>query len=140
MNSRYQVMVELYEGFLLYARNWSNEWNMSNQIGLSPSHILILELLENQSLRPSSLAACLHITTGGITGLTNKLVKDGLVDRKPLIEDRRAIGLYITSAGKAMLKKAREQKYQQMQKMFGVLTDSELIQLKQMILKLNRAD
>jgi DNA-binding MarR family transcriptional regulator len=131
-------MVDLYESFIVCARNWSNEWNLSNQIGLSPSHVLILELLELEAKkRPSKLSEELQITTGGITGLTNKLVKDGFIKRSHLEDDRRAIALEITEEGKAILQKARVQKLQQMNKMFGMLSDLELSTLITIFHKMN---
>ena len=140
VHSRNENVVELYNAFIVSTRNWSNEWNVQNEIGLSPSHVLILELLEiEQMQRPSKLAAKLHITTGGVTGLTNKLVKDGLIKRSLLEDDRRAICLEITDEGKMALSIARNQKMRIIEKMFGLLSDSEIHQLNIIFQKVNQA-
>lgn len=138
VSSKDEEMFELYEAFILAARNWSNEWNVHNEISLSPTHILILELLELDKVkRPSKLATELHITTGGVTALTNKLVRDGFIKRSHLEDDRRAIALEITDEGRALLEDARKQKMVIMKKMFGMLSSTELNQLKAMFNKMN---
>ncbi|WP_100407508.1 MarR family winged helix-turn-helix transcriptional regulator [Bacillus solitudinis] len=138
VQSKSDDMFELYEAFILAARNWSNEWNNHNQISLSPTHVLILELLELDKVkRPSKLAQELHITTGGVTALTNKLVKDGFIKRSHLEDDRRAIVLEITDTGRTLLEEARKQKMLIMKKMFGMLSDSELNHIKEIFKKMN---
>ena len=49
------------------------------------------------------------VTGGNITGITDQLVKEGLVQRRPLPADRRAYRVKLTRAGsKAFAEMARE--------------------------------
>ncbi|WP_102346416.1 MarR family winged helix-turn-helix transcriptional regulator [Bacillus sp. Marseille-P3661] len=130
-NKRNENIRSLYETFIALERKWANEWNHHNEVGLSRSHILILEiLLAEGPKRPSSIAEQLQITTGGVTVLTNKLIKDQFIRKTQNNRDRRVFILEITELGESILKKARAQIEQQMDKMFGMLSDDEVQSLR----------
>ncbi|USK31890.1 MarR family transcriptional regulator [Bacillus sp. F19] len=133
---RSENIVSLFEIFVSLERKWTNDWNHLNQVGLSKTHILILQILETEGLkRPSILAEQLQITTGGVTVLTSKLIKDGFVQKCQNERDRRAYNLEITDSGKDLLKSARSQINQQIQKMFGMLSDEEIQNLRDIFYK-----
>ncbi len=50
-------------------------------------------------MKMSDLSRCLMVTGGNITGLTDELVRDGLVQRQPSPGDRRAWIVRLTPAG-----------------------------------------
>jgi DNA-binding MarR family transcriptional regulator len=51
-------------------------------------------------LRMGELSKRLMVTTGNITGLTDQLVSEGLVRRRPIAGDRRALAVQLTTKGK----------------------------------------
>ncbi|TDL82918.1 MarR family winged helix-turn-helix transcriptional regulator [Peribacillus frigoritolerans] len=133
---RSENIVSLFEIFVSLERKWMNDWNHLNEVGLSKTHILILQILETEGLkRPSILAEQLQITTGGVTVLTSKLIKDGFVQKCQNERDRRAYNLEITDSGKDLLHSARSQINQQIQKMFGMLSDDEIQNLRDIFYK-----
>jgi DNA-binding MarR family transcriptional regulator len=133
---RSENIVSLFEIFVSLERKWMNDWNHLNEVGLSKTHILILQILETEGLkRPSILAEQLQITTGGVTVLTSKLIKDGFVQKCQNERDRRAYNLEITDSGKNLLHTARSQINQQIQKMFGMLSDEEIQNLRDIFYK-----
>ncbi|MGG4491278.1 MarR family winged helix-turn-helix transcriptional regulator [Metabacillus idriensis] len=133
---RSENIVSLFEIFVSLERKWMNDWNHLNEVGLSKTHILILQILETEGLkRPSILAEQLQITTGGVTVLTSKLIKDGFVQKCQNERDRRAYNLEITESGKDLLHSARSQINQQIQKMFGMLSDDEIQKLRDIFYK-----
>ncbi|MGM0922703.1 MAG: MarR family winged helix-turn-helix transcriptional regulator [Bacillota bacterium] len=133
---RSENIVSLFEIFVSLERKWMNDWNHLNEVGLSKTHILILQILETEGLkRPSILAEQLQITTGGVTVLTSKLIKDGFVQKCQNERDRRAYNLEITDSGKNLLHSARSQINQQIQKMFGMLSDEEIQKLRDIFYK-----
>ncbi|MFY0758237.1 MarR family transcriptional regulator [Metabacillus dongyingensis] len=133
---RSENIVSLFEIFVSLERKWMNDWNHLNEVGLSKTHILILQILETEGLkRPSILAEQLQITTGGVTVLTSKLIKDGFVQKCQNERDRRAYNLEITDSGKNLLHSARSQINQQIQKMFGMLSDEEIQNLRDIFYK-----
>lgn len=54
-----------------------------------------------EGLRMNALSRYLMVTGGNITGLTDELEKDGLVQREPSPQDRRAFVLKLTADGRA---------------------------------------
>ena len=53
-----------------------------------------------QGLKMGELSRRLMVTGGNITGLTNQLVDEGLVERQPIAGDRRAHAVRLTAKGK----------------------------------------
>jgi DNA-binding MarR family transcriptional regulator len=52
-------------------------------------------------MRMNALSRDLMVTGGNVTGLTDELEKEGLVQRRPSPGDRRAVLLHLTAAGRA---------------------------------------
>ena len=52
-------------------------------------------------MRMNALSRYLMVTGGNVTGLTDELEKEGLVQREPSSTDRRAVLLRLTPAGRA---------------------------------------
>jgi len=53
-----------------------------------------------QGLKMGELSRRLMVTGGNVTGLTNQLVDEGLVERQPIAGDRRAHAVRLTVKGK----------------------------------------
>jgi DNA-binding MarR family transcriptional regulator len=53
-----------------------------------------------QGLKMGELSRRLMVTGGNVTGLTNQLVDEGLVERQPIAGDRRAYAVRLTAKGK----------------------------------------
>ena len=128
---RRESITSLFEIVSSLERKWANEWNSHNTMGLSKTHIFILDILESEGpMRPSSLAERLHVTTGGVTVLTTKLTKAGYINKTQNPTDRRASQLEITDAGHELLEAAHEHINSIVDRMFGMLTEDEIQSLK----------
>lgn len=126
----------LFEVAAAIERKWANEWNSHNNLGLSKTHILLLDLLDSKGpLRPSDLAETLHVTTGGVTVLTSKLLKAEYIKKTQNQSDRRASQLEITVEGKQLLEEAYEHIEALVNRMFGMLTADELKTLQVIFMK-----
>lgn len=126
----------LFEVAAAIERKWANEWNSHNNLGLSKTHILLLDLLDSKGpLRPSDLAETLHVTTGGVTVLTSKLLKAEYIKKTQNPSDRRASQLEITAEGKQLLEEAYEHIETLVNRMFGMLTADELKTLQVIFMK-----
>jgi DNA-binding MarR family transcriptional regulator len=55
---------------------------------------------EPKGLKMSELSRRLMVTGGNVTGLTDQLVAEGLVVRRPIRDDRRAFNVRLTPKGK----------------------------------------
>ena len=53
-----------------------------------------------QGLKMGELSRRLMVTSGNVTGLTDQLVDEGLVERRPIPADRRAFLVRLTAKGK----------------------------------------
>lgn len=58
-----------------------------------------------QGLRMNTLSRYLMVTGGSVTGLTDQLVKDGLVERIPDPQDRRSLYVKLTPKGRRQFRK-----------------------------------
>lgn len=136
MDRRNNGITALFEVATAIERKWANEWNSHNNLGLSKTHILLLDLLDSKGpLRPSDLAETLHVTTGGVTVLTSKLIKAEYIKKQQNPSDRRASQLEITDAGKALLEDAYDHIEALVNRMFGMLTPEEIKTLQVIFIK-----
>ncbi|MGJ3264300.1 MAG: MarR family winged helix-turn-helix transcriptional regulator [Salinarimonas sp.] len=71
-------------------------------IGLSiPQFDLVSTLSEREGITQGELAQRLYVTKGNVSGLVDRLVEAGLVERRPIPGDRRSHALHLTPAGRA---------------------------------------
>lgn len=94
------------------------------------SQILVLnQLLEKGPQKQSQLAKKLGYTPGAMTGISNKLTKEGYAKREYDENDRRIILLAITDKGNELLEEARKQGQKMRENIYSVLTEEEINQL-----------
>ena len=126
-NQRLKNLSSLFEVVSSLERKWANEWNQQNHLGISKSHILLLDLLLKEGpKRPSVIAERLKVTTGGVTVLTTKLINGGFVEKTQSSADRRSSQIAITTKGKEMLDESRAQVTAMVNTMFGMLSNDEI--------------
>lgn len=131
-----EQLLSLFEVMTSLERKVANGWNSHNELGFSKSHILILDLLAADGpKRPSAIADHLKVTTGGVTVLTTKLLKNGFIEKTPNETDRRASQIHITDAGLELLKEAHSQIEDLLHYLFGMLTVEEIDTLKTLFRK-----
>ncbi|MGU3540960.1 MarR family winged helix-turn-helix transcriptional regulator [Methylobacterium sp. A54F] len=70
------------------------------EIGLSiPQFDVLSTLTEREGLTQQELAARLYVTKGNVSGLIDRLVEAGLVERRAIPGDRRSHALHLTPTG-----------------------------------------
>lgn len=70
-------------------------------LGLSiPQFDVLSTLTEREGLTQQDLAARLYVTKGNVSGLIDRLVEAGLVERRAIPGDRRSHALHLTEAGR----------------------------------------
>ena len=73
------------------------------EIGLSiPQFDLLSTLTEREGSTQQELAERLYVTKGNVSGLVDRLVEAGLVERRPIPGDRRSHALHLTSRGREL--------------------------------------
>ena len=88
--------------------------------------LAILELLyRKDELKMSDMARSMNVTTPAMTGIVDKLVRDGYCVRSYDPDDRRVIKIKLTTKGNAAVKSSIENKKHMISKVFGVLPQKE---------------
>ena len=73
------------------------------ELGLSiPQCDVLTTLTEREGLSQQELAERLYVTKGNISGLIDRLVAAGLVERRSLEGDRRSHSIYLTPHGREL--------------------------------------
>src|SRR5580704_17630869 len=77
------------------------------QIGLSvPQCDVLTTLTEQEGVSQQDLAKRLYVTKGKISGLIDRLVAAGLVERRAIAADKRQHAIFLTAAGRAAAEQA----------------------------------
>jgi DNA-binding MarR family transcriptional regulator len=128
--TRQEEVIELFNMLRRYSRMWKQEWSKDNPKELSLSQVQTLDILVAEGPKSSTyLSQTLGVTSGGMTVISDKLVKMGFVRRVGDRNDRRVVLLEITEAGEAALKELQEKRVALMEKMFAPLDAEEIHQM-----------
>ncbi|MGL4975917.1 MAG: MarR family winged helix-turn-helix transcriptional regulator [Bosea sp. (in: a-proteobacteria)] len=72
-------------------------------LGLSVAQFdLISTLSEREGISQSELAERLYVTKGNVSGLVDRLVQAGLVQRRAIAGDRRSYAMHLTAEGRKL--------------------------------------
>jgi DNA-binding MarR family transcriptional regulator len=82
-------------------------------------------------LRMSELSAKLQVSNGNVTGIVERLVSEGLVDRTAVAGDRRAMRVRLTAAGVARFAEMAAEHERWIDELLGGLAPGELDMLVQ---------
>lgn len=74
---------------------------VSRRAGLSESELLTLEHLSREQIGPAEVARRLEVSTAAATGIVDRLVARGHVERQPHPSDRRRTELVLTDSGRS---------------------------------------
>jgi len=89
-----------------------------------PRFDLMAQLLRAPNgMKMSELSRHMMVTNGNITGITDQLEKEGLVERNKVLTDRRSSIIKLTPKGKRNFKKMASSHEQWIQSLFGGLSD-----------------
>ncbi len=98
-------------------------------IGLSiPQCDVLTTLTEQEGVSQQELAERLYVTKGNISGLIDRLVKAGMVERRSLAGDRRSHAIYLTAAGRAAAEEGIAIQKKFVGQTLGRLTNEQLLE------------
>ena len=113
-------VLEISRDFLKY---YSEE---AYKVKLTLSQIAILDVLSrDKESTMSDMARAMNVTTAAMTGMIDRLVRDGYVARANDTDDRRVIKIKLTARGNAAVKSSLENKKHMISRVFGVLPQKE---------------
>ena len=73
---------------------------IARRAGLAESHLVAMEHLMSGPLGPAELARILNVSTAASTGVVDRLVEHGHVQRRPHEQDRRRTQVEVTAEGR----------------------------------------
>ncbi len=99
-------------------------------VGLSIAQFDALTVLgENEGITQQALAGRLYVTKGNVSGLIDRLVAAGLVERRAIPGDRRSHALHITAEGRSMVAKGLAEQADFVGRTLGKLPEGDVVQL-----------
>ncbi|MBV9395195.1 MAG: MarR family transcriptional regulator [Methylobacteriaceae bacterium] len=104
-------------------------------LGLTaPQCDVLTTLTEREGVSQQELAERLYVTKGNISGLIDRLVASGLVERRTLAEDRRSHAIYLSSAGRRRAQEAIAMQREFVAQTFGQLPPEKLIAFEELLI------
>jgi DNA-binding MarR family transcriptional regulator len=104
---------------------------------LKPAHIAVLQVLNSANgLVQARLSDLTGINKPAMVGLLNELEARDFIERRPSKDDQRAFEIYLTPEGEEMLKKIKIISDRADKRFFGVLSESEQQQFREMLYRL----
>ena len=113
-------------------RSWADTHEGLRESGAQGTGLLI-RLLEQDGLTQIALARLQRVEAPTLCRMVDRLERDGLVERRRHPEDRRAICLYLTQAGRRAARRGRKTAADIEDNLFGILDDDEREQLAAML-------
>ena len=104
-------------------------------IGLSiPQFDLLSTLTEREGMSQQELAERLYVTKGNVSGLVDRMVEAGLVERRSSPEDRRSNALHLTERGRSLAEAGIAAQKAYVARTLGTLSPGDLAELERLVL------
>lgn len=117
--------------FKTLVRKMTHEWNKRVADPLSMTQFRLLYILNTQGSRKTTdLADTLGVTNGAVTGMADKLIKNGYIERHKSESDRRVVYLALTDHGKERVASMLEQQRETLSAFFSSLPEEDIGHLK----------
>jgi DNA-binding MarR family transcriptional regulator len=101
--------------------------NLNGPENLAAGQIfLLVKLCRKGICNASDVANLIGISSGAVTGMTDKLVSMGLIQRERSETDRRVVLFNITDKGKETIQRIRDQRFNRLTELFRQISNNEL--------------
>lgn len=128
MLDRAKLIEELIESFHAIRHKLVMDSNSftDGQIGLS--QLVVLRIVSQEDgISIKDISGKLGITSSAVTQLVDGLVNRGYLKREGSLEDRRALRLFLSAQGKAMIDTLRLKGLKKLLSVFNALDDEEFV-------------
>jgi MarR family transcriptional regulator, organic hydroperoxide resistance regulator len=99
-------------------------------LGLSVAQFDLLSTLsEREGISQSELAERLYVTKGNVSGLVDRLVQAGLVQRRAIAGDRRSYAMHLTADGRKLAEAGIALQQAYVSETLGQLAPQDIAQL-----------
>jgi DNA-binding MarR family transcriptional regulator len=100
-----------------------------------PQCDVLTTLTEKEGLSQQELASRLYVTKGNISGLVDRLVANGLVERRSFAGDRRSHAIHLTPGGRDLAALAIEAQKNFVAETFGQMPPKRLAEFEQLLIE-----
>ncbi len=98
------------------------------KLKITMPQFFVMDILNhNGETKMTDLAGSVNVTTAAMTGIVDRLVRDGYLIRVNDPEDRRIIKVKLTSKGNSVVRNITEKRKELTIKMFGVISQEDRI-------------
>lgn len=126
-----EAIFEVSSMFRMLVKGITQLWNRQENGSISFPQFKMLHMLNRcGDLKVSQLAERQGLTSAAITGLTDKLLVEGYVERTRTEQDRRVVLISITEKGRELVAKLSESQHETIQQVFSDLSDEDVEHLK----------
>ncbi|MFX3636338.1 MAG: MarR family winged helix-turn-helix transcriptional regulator [Candidatus Pristimantibacillus sp.] len=119
--------------FRTLLKTMTHEWNKQMNHNLSYTQFKVMFMLQSAELekrKVSELADSIGLTPGAITGVVDKLLAEGYVNRERALDDRRVVYVEITAKGKELIAEVLETQGEMISQFFNVLPEEDIQHLR----------
>lgn len=122
-----EMMRRLDEAFRQVRRQINMQWQLLNVHGLGMTHGRMLTILgQSGPQKATAMAEQLMITSGGVTGIADRLIELGFVERTRGEHDKRVSMLDLTDEGRKVIAMIEAARVEMMHKLFKDFTIEEM--------------
>ncbi len=119
----------------LHQRMLGQMTNRIRSLGLSiPQFDLLSTLTEREGISQSELAERLYVTKGNVSGLADRLVQAGLIERRAIAGDRRSYAMHLTPEGRRLAEAGIAAQRDFVAQTLGKLAGDDLAELDRLVL------
>lgn len=119
-----EIMISVKKIMMLIKRNLDQEFKT---LGISESQGLIIRtLMEYGDMKVSDIAKRLDLSNSTVSGIVDRLVERGVVDRKRSEQDRRVVMISLAKTHRQPLKKHFQAVCDRLNKVTDLVSDQEL--------------
>lgn len=115
-----QIMPEIMKGFMRHQNNDICQGKIT-----FPQLLVLEQLCRQGASKMTDLAKFMRVSTAASTGIVQRLVVLGYVQREYDQQDRRIIRIKLSSKGAALLKKINYQRQELVTKIFGQISQED---------------
>jgi len=91
-----------------------------------------------EGMTPRELTRELLVTAGNLTGVVERLARLGLVERRPVPDDRRAVRVCLTARGHRVVAQAIPRHRREVERLLRHMRATDLVQLRELLGRANR--
>lgn len=96
------------------------------RLSLSRGQLRILFLLASTQMSPGAVAVALGVPKANVTGIIERLVRQGLIRREQNLKDRRSHTLCLTAKGRGEVERLREWSARRIERVLERIPEDEL--------------